>query len=114
MLDAGQTTEMLRHVAATMISNRDLLTEADKMGDGDHGVGMARGFEAVADELEQTDAATPDAILRSTGTILMSSVGGAAGAVFGTLFRDGAAAIADSRTKHERVADESACGGRGV
>ena len=51
-LSAEQTRDCLVRVSARMVASRDLLTQADKaIGDGDHGVGMARGFEAVAQKL---------------------------------------------------------------
>ncbi len=82
---------MLRHVAVKMVAARDELTQADKaVGDGDHGVGMARGFEAVGVMLEGRTFASIDELLKSVGNTLLAEVGGAAGAVFGTLFRGGA------------------------
>ena len=83
--------DMLLHVSARMVESRDVLTQADKaIGDGDHGVGMARGFEAVGLKLAAQPFGTPAEVLEATGMTLLTSVGGAAGAVFGTLFRGGA------------------------
>ena len=63
------------------------------IGDGDHGVGMRRGFAAVLEQLE-TQPETVEAAFKVAGTAIMSKAGGAAGAVFGTLFRSGSAAFA--------------------
>ena len=53
-LTIEQTVEMFLFVAKRMIDSKDLLTEADKkIGDGDHGVNMARGFQAVIKNLEE-------------------------------------------------------------
>ena len=90
-LSAEQTRDCLVRVSARMVASRDLLTQADKaIGDGDHGVGMARGFETVAQKLAERAFADPAEVLEATGMALLTSVGGAAGAVFGTLFRGGA------------------------
>ncbi len=92
-LSLPETVEMLMHAADRVVAGRDLLTEADRMGDGDHGVGMARGFEAAQRKLAAAlPASIPDAF-KLTGTTLMAAVGGAAGMVFGTLFRSGASAL---------------------
>lgn len=95
-LDKEQSAEMLRAVSQRVIQQVDVLTDADlAIGDGDHGIGMRRGFEAALASLE---GATPDSIeaaFKSVGTAILSNTGGAAGAVFGTLFRSGAKAFAD-------------------
>lgn len=94
-LSLQEAKEMFIHVSRGMMENKDLLTQADKaIGDGDHGVGMARGFEAVEQKLEGQDFAALDGLLKAVGTALMMSIGGAAGAVFGTLFRGGAQQLA--------------------
>ncbi len=92
-LSLPETVELLLHVADRVIAGRDLLTEADRMGDGDHGVGMARGFEAAARKLGEALPASIADAFKLTGTALMAAVGGAAGMVFGTLFRAGATAL---------------------
>lgn len=76
-----------RHV----IANADILSEADRaIGDGDHGVGMRRGFEAALEALTTQNPQTPEQVMKCVGTAIMAKTGGAAGAVFGTLFRSGA------------------------
>lgn len=85
MIDGKTTAEMLEYVAAAVISRKMLLTDADKLGDADHGVGMARGFEAVLEKLPGIDQEQPWEILRITGLTLMSKVGGAAGAICWTV-----------------------------
>ena len=74
-----------------MQDSQDLLTQADKaIGDGDHGIGMARGFAAVQAKLEASPPATVADLLKTTGMALLTSIGGASGVIFGTLFRGGA------------------------
>jgi dihydroxyacetone kinase-like protein len=94
-LSLPEAKEMFIHVSRGMVESKYLLTQVDRaIGDGDHGVGMARGFEAVERKLEGQDFATLDELLKAAGTALMMSIGGAAGAVFGTLFRGGAKQLA--------------------
>lgn len=84
------------HVAHEMVSKQDLLTQADKaIGDGDHGIGMTRGFEAVLQKLNQKNFDSVGAMLQNIGTTLLMSIGGAAGAIFGTWFRGAATSLMD-------------------
>lgn len=83
-----EVQEMIVYVSNNMIESKDQLTQADKaIGDGDHGVGMARGFEAVLKKIEGQEFLSIEQVFKATGMALMTSIGGAAGAVFGTLFR---------------------------
>lgn len=94
-LDLDATINMLKFVSRSVIDHTDLLTDADlAIGDGDHGIGMRRGFEGA---LEAMDATPPNSIenaLKTVGTAIMSKTGGAAGAIFGTLFRAGSKPLA--------------------
>jgi len=73
---------------ATIAENREYLTKLDRaIGDGDHGTNMDRGMKAVAGKLDGLDG--PDdigTVLKTTGMALISSVGGAGGPLYGTLF----------------------------
>ena len=94
-LTMEETREMFVYVSQKMEENKDILTQADKaIGDGDHGIGMARGFEAVRRKLEGQKPAMMDEMLKVIGLALMTSIGGAAGAIFATLFRGGAKSLA--------------------
>jgi phosphoenolpyruvate---glycerone phosphotransferase subunit DhaL len=74
-------------VADNVIAHADELTELDQaVGDGDHGINMKRGFEAVrADAGATAEKPLPDA-LKAIGTQLVMKVGGASGPLYGTLF----------------------------
>ncbi|UXR76135.1 MULTISPECIES: dihydroxyacetone kinase subunit DhaL [unclassified Staphylococcus] len=62
----------------------ETLTDLDRaIGDGDHGVNMLRGFEALPDKLDDSSMAN---LLKSTGMTLMSNVGGASGPLYGFSF----------------------------
>ncbi len=98
-LSTKQTQEMLAYVAEHMISIKDILTKADQaIGDGDHGIGMARGFEAVQEKLASQEFETLDALFQAVGMALISNIGGASGAIFGTLFRAGGKALAGQQS----------------
>jgi dihydroxyacetone kinase-like protein len=98
-LTLAETRDMFVFVSREMQNKKDLLTQADKaVGDGDHGIGMARGFEAVEQKLSQNEFESTGALLQAVGTTLLMSIGGAAGAIFGTWFRGGAVSLMDQRT----------------
>ena len=98
-LDARTSREMLESVSRYVIERTDILTDADlAIGDGDHGIGMRRGFEAVLSNLESAPGDSPETVFKTVGTAILSNTGGAAGAVFGTLFRAGSKAFAGNET----------------
>jgi dihydroxyacetone kinase-like protein len=78
---------LIAAVADTIAAHADELTALDQaIGDGDHGLNMKRGFEAVRGEKDAIAAKPlPDAI-KAVGTKLVMTVGGASGPLFGTLF----------------------------
>src|SRR6476661_8579695 len=84
------TLTWLKQVAQVLHENRDYLTELDSaIGDADHGINMDRGFQAVYAKLSSSDnIASGDigAILKTTGSTLVSTVGGASGPLYGTAF----------------------------
>ncbi|MGK3995328.1 dihydroxyacetone kinase subunit DhaL [Sorangium sp. So ce1024] len=90
------------HIAAWLVrAAEDLerekvyLTELDAaIGDSDHGVNMARGFAAVRARLDTLERGDIGALLKAVGTILLSTVGGASGPLYGTLFRDAGQKVA--------------------
>ena len=95
-LSVQEVREMIVFVARGMIESKDRLTQADKaIGDGDHGIGMARGFESVIQKVEGQEFATLEALFKLVGMTLLTSIGGAAGAVFGTLFLGAAKNLKD-------------------
>lgn len=76
--------------------NRIALMELDRaIGDGDHGDNLDRGFTAVTAKLADTTPDTPAAALKLIATTLMSTVGGAAGPLYGTAFLRGATAAGE-------------------
>ena len=75
-------------VAAAIIAQKDYLTRLDaEIGDGDHGLNMARGFAAAQEKLEDMDDTTqPGPVLKAIGKALINNVGGAAGPLYATGF----------------------------
>ena len=95
-LKPNQVRLMMLQVADAIIAQEPMLSQADRdLGDGDHGLGMKRGMEAVKEQLSPMDPGTVEQVFVTTGTAMMSSMGGASGALFGTLFRAGGKAIAE-------------------
>ncbi len=86
-MDAITKLKLIEAIAKAMIENAEELTALDQaIGDGDHGLNMKRGFEAVLADREAIAAKPlPDA-LKTLGTTLVMKVGGASGPLYGTLF----------------------------
>jgi len=82
------TYEAMAAIGQTIIKNKQFLTDLDAaIGDGDHGINMARGFEAVGAKLQLLGADKDiGTILKTVGMTLISSVGGASGPLYGTAF----------------------------
>jgi dihydroxyacetone kinase-like protein len=72
--------------AASMSEHREELVQLDTaIGDGDHGTNMDRGMRKALEKLGEAEPADPAAILKTVAMALISSVGGAAGPLYGTL-----------------------------
>jgi phosphoenolpyruvate---glycerone phosphotransferase subunit DhaL len=79
--------DWMKRFAAEVAENRAYLTKLDgAIGDGDHGTNMDRGMKKALEKLEATDGDDIGASLKTVGMALVSSVGGAAGPLYGTLF----------------------------
>lgn len=77
----------IQQVAAVLHENRDYLTQLDSpIGDADHGINMDRGFKAVLDKLPTVASTDIGSILKTVGSTLVSTVGGASGPLYGTAF----------------------------
>jgi len=77
----------IKAAAHLIAENAPLLTQLDTaIGDGDHGENMRRGFMAVREKLETTPPADLAALFKMVGMTLLSTVGGAAGPLYGGFF----------------------------
>ncbi len=95
-LTISEVRDMMLAAADKIIESEPILTDADRaLGDGDHGVGMERGMTAVKEALAGKDFPSAGKVFVAVGTAMMSSMGGASGAIFGTLFRSGGKAVGE-------------------
>lgn len=74
-------------MAKKIEAEKEYLTELDnEIGDGDHGINLARGFEAVEKKLPSLAGGDIGVLLKGVGMQLVSTVGGASGPLYGTAF----------------------------
>jgi phosphoenolpyruvate---glycerone phosphotransferase subunit DhaL len=98
IVDGACVRRWLGEVATRLKAERDFLTQLDAaIGDADHGVNMHRGFTAVMARVAELGDATPGQLLKATGRTFVSTVGGAAGPLYGTAFLQAGEALADQR-----------------
>ena len=98
VLDVSFVRRWIVEAAARIEEQRDFLTQLDAaIGDADHGINMHRGFGAALATLESSAVDQPPGeLLERVGTTLVYRVGGAAGPLFGTGFRDIGRTISDA------------------
>lgn len=86
-LDTKQIAAIIEGMAKKIEAEKEYLTELDnEIGDGDHGINLARGFEAVEKKLPSLAGGDIGALLKGVGMQLVSTVGGASGPLYGTAF----------------------------
>jgi dihydroxyacetone kinase-like protein len=104
-LDRAVREKLVRALAASMIEHADELTSLDQaIGDGDHGLNMKRGFEAVLATLPAlADKSAPE-MLKAIGMTLVMKVGGASGPLVGTFFMELGKALPERPTRGDLVA----------
>lgn len=77
----------VRTFAGVIAENKEYLTQLDSaIGDADHGINMNRGFQAVAGKLDDIPNGDIGNLMKTVGMTLVSTVGGAGGPLYGTLF----------------------------
>lgn len=85
---------VMRVVCGAVIASREHLCQLDAaLGDGDHGVSMAKTFSAVQVQLDEFEGVLPAEALDAIGDTILTSVGGAMGPLFGSAFKAAAAEI---------------------
>ena len=94
-IDGPGLSHMLVFVADEIARREAELNALDAaVGDGDHGITMRNGFEAIRDRLGQLDPATSiDGILRESGSAFLGATGGAIGVVMGKMLMAGGKAL---------------------
>ena len=113
-LDAAWAVRWIELAAADVAAQRDYLVDLDRaIGDGDHGENMDRGFKAALEALGQAEPASVAEVLKTVAKTLMSTVGGAAGPLYGTAFLRASKAAGDGELDAAGVAAiiEGALGG---
>ena len=96
-LTAQWAEAWIRECSQVLTEHRTALIELDRaIGDADHGENMQRGFAAVVAKLDAGGQETPGAVFKLTAMTLMSTVGGAAGPLYGTAFLRAATALGDA------------------
>ncbi|WP_026460121.1 dihydroxyacetone kinase subunit DhaL [Schaalia suimastitidis] len=104
-LDAAWATTWMAKTQEVVAANRERLIDLDRMiGDGDHGENLDRGFTQVRAALESAEAASVQDVLKTVAKTLMSTVGGAAGPLYGTAFLRAAKAATTSELDANGVA----------
>ena len=104
-LDAAWAQRWIELAAADIAEQRDYLVDLDRaIGDGDHGENMDRGFTAALEALGQAQPGSVAEVLKTVAKTLMSTVGGAAGPLYGTAFLRASKAAGDGELDGAGVA----------
>ena len=103
-VDTALLDRWIREFARVIGANVGYLTDLDAaVGDADHGTNMDRGMKAVAGKLDEAAPRDPAGLCKQVATALISSVGGAAGPLYGTLFLRMATALGPNPTVEAAV-----------
>lgn len=95
---------LIETATAAIVANAEVLTRLDQaIGDGDHGINMKRGFEALLAQASEFAGLAPAEALHKAGTTLVASVGGASGALYGSLLLGMAKAASEGRMFPEQM-----------
>ncbi|MBQ0146456.1 MAG: dihydroxyacetone kinase subunit L [Lachnospiraceae bacterium] len=104
MMKSDRIPEVLTAMSRKISEKKDFLTDLDNaIGDGDHGINMARGFAAVESRLPEFEGKDIGYILKTTGMTLVSVVAGSAGPLYGTAFMKAGMVM---NGKNEMTADD--------
>jgi len=94
MLSRNDIIQWIKTSATLLAENKEYLTELDRaIGDADHGNNMDRGFKKALLQLDEVKDKDIGTIFKSIGMALISSVGGAAGPLYGTFYMQAANAV---------------------
>src|ERR1700730_14585019 len=98
-MDAKTITVWMGDVAASVRAEREYLVQLDAaIGDGDHGINLNRGFDAVVRALSADEDSPPGKLLILAGKTLVSSVGGASGPLWGSALRRAGRTLGEAPT----------------
>jgi dihydroxyacetone kinase-like protein len=107
-VDYDDAERWIRDFAAQVATQKQDLTKLDSaVGDGDHGINMDRGMQAVVTKIEGLENGDVGRLFKTVGMTLVSKVGGAGGPLYGTFFMQLGTAVAG---KSELSAQDWAAG----
>lgn len=87
LISPEQMFQAMENICDTIEAEKEYLSELDgAIGDGDHGVNMAKCFRNVKEQLETNRGKGFNEIINGVGMVVLNSVGGAMGALYGTFF----------------------------
>jgi dihydroxyacetone kinase-like protein len=110
-LEASTLRSLIAAAAEQVIASAPELTALDQaIGDGDHGINMKRGFEAVLGKIDAIAAQPLGEAVKTVGKTLVMTVGGASGPLYGSFFMALGDAITAGRRLPEDLAEIFACG----
>ena len=99
--------DAIKYIAEVIISEKNHLTNLDtKIGDGDHGLNMARGAEAVIEAVDELDDNSLDisTAMKTVGQSFLMNVGGASGPLYGTGFMEASKVLSkDSKLETKTI-----------
>ena len=95
MVGKDHALSWIKGLQAVYAESKEYLTDLDSaIGDADHGINMDRGFTRAVEELDKNDPPDISGILKTVAMVLIKTVGGAAGPLYGTFFLRAGAACA--------------------
>ena len=110
MVNQEQVLEILHAVGEKITEEKLFLTELDNViGDGDHGINLARGFAEVEKKRPMMEGKDIGTMLKTTGMALVSTVGGASGPLYGTAFMQAGKALAGRTWSRSWTHSSRAC-----
>ncbi len=102
-MDAQRFAMCFANAANSMRAHMEELCVLDSgIGDGDHGVTVARGFDAAGQAVLSAEG-TPGDMLLAVGAAMASSMGGAIGPIYGTFWKETAKALSQGKTMGEAL-----------
>lgn len=106
-MNATTAQSWIREMHRLVEENKDYLTNLDAaIGDADHGVNLSRGFAAVTAALDKRPFGSPGDVLVTSGSTLISTVGGASGPLYGSALRRAGKALGDDpEVSNERLGE---------
>ena len=93
-ITSDQLRGMIAAISTTIAASSDELNRLDSaLGDGDHGMSLSTAFADAVAKIAVLEHLTPSDVLRLAGQSLMNRMGGASGALYGTLFTRSSAKV---------------------